>query len=118
MQNGETQLTDQQAAIARNLAQALGAKKPLAVFDLETTGTYVRSARVVEIAIPRTPPRFTESQMRMSSLSRRSTKSLAVLPSILKTATWLASTCGGSMSPFCTKNSPGPASSSNWLGAR
>lgn len=53
MQNGETQLTDQQAAIARNLAQALGAKKPLAVFDLETTGTYVRSARVVEIAILR-----------------------------------------------------------------
>ena len=53
MQNGETQLTEQQAVIARDLAQALGAKKPLAVFDLETTGTYVSSARIVEIAILR-----------------------------------------------------------------
>jgi len=53
MENGETQLTDQQAAIARDLAQALGTNKPLAVFDLETTGTYVRSDRVVEIAILR-----------------------------------------------------------------
>jgi len=44
---------DQQASIARDLAQALGAKKPLAVFDLETTGTYVRSDRIVEIAILR-----------------------------------------------------------------
>lgn len=53
MQNDETRLTDQQAAIARDLAHALGTNKPLAVFDLETTGTNVRSDRVVEIAILR-----------------------------------------------------------------
>ena len=53
MKNAETQLNDQQAAIARDLAQALGATKPLAIFDLETTGTYVRADRIVEIAIVR-----------------------------------------------------------------
>ena len=53
MQNAETKLNDQQAAIARELAQALGATKPLAVFDLETTGTYVRADRIVEFAVLR-----------------------------------------------------------------
>jgi len=31
-----------------------------------------------------------------------------------KIATWSATTCGGSMSPSCRKNSPAPASSSSW----
>jgi len=53
MHNAETQLDEQQTAVARDLARALGATKPLAVFDLETTGTYVRSDRIVEIAILR-----------------------------------------------------------------
>ncbi len=53
MENAETKLNDQQAAIARDLARALGANKPLAVFDLETTGTYVRADRIVEFAVLR-----------------------------------------------------------------
>jgi len=56
MQDAETNLTAEQATIAQNLAQALGSNKPLAVFDLETTGTYVRSDRIVELAILRVDP--------------------------------------------------------------
>jgi len=56
MQDDETNLTANQITIAENLAKALGSNKPLAVFDLETTGTYVRSDRIVELAILRIDP--------------------------------------------------------------
>jgi len=56
MDNLETKLSAQQTTIAQNLAQALATNKPLAVFDLETTGTYIRADRVVEIAILRIDP--------------------------------------------------------------
>lgn len=50
------QLDEDQLAVARELVQTLGAQRPLAVFDLETTGTYPRSDRIVEIAILRIEP--------------------------------------------------------------